>query len=322
MEIMNILITGCKGTIGVPLSRELKSRGHTVFGIDLAHSVGEIGYAQQMSHEENTYERCDISEYRQLERLFANHSYFDLVYNCAAEFGRWNGEDYYEKVWKTNCIGLKHLLTLQLCHGFKLIHFSSAEVYGNFDELITEDVMDYVVIKQMNDYAISKWANELQILNHQQLNPSSKIVRLRLFDTYGPEEYYTAYRSVCSKFIYHALKGLPITVFKGHTRCGVYITDMVKALANISTNFINGRIYNLANDNSYTIEEMTDIIWDYTGASKNLITYKGNEKSTTITKTANSDLAKTDLFFNAATPLDEGIHKTVDWMREWLKSQP
>ena len=56
-----------------------------------------------------------------------------MVYNCAAEFGRWNGEDYFEQVWKSNLIGLKNIIRLQEKHDFKLIHFSSSEVYGDYE---------------------------------------------------------------------------------------------------------------------------------------------------------------------------------------------
>ncbi|MEM2261385.1 MAG: hypothetical protein QXK24_02925 [Ignisphaera sp.] len=38
-----------------------------------------------------------------------------------------------------------------------MIFFSSAEVYGDYDGVMSEDVMDRVPIKQINDYAISKW---------------------------------------------------------------------------------------------------------------------------------------------------------------------
>ena len=38
---------------------------------------------------------------------------FEYVYNLAAEFGRKNGEDYYEQLWETNAIGLKNVLKLQ-----------------------------------------------------------------------------------------------------------------------------------------------------------------------------------------------------------------
>jgi hypothetical protein len=35
-----------------------------------------------------------------VEKLF-DHREHDYVYHLAAEYGRWNGEDYYENLWVT-----------------------------------------------------------------------------------------------------------------------------------------------------------------------------------------------------------------------------
>jgi dTDP-glucose 4,6-dehydratase len=314
---MNILVTGSKGVVGTALVKQLIANGHTVFGIDLMHSLGEFGFNQQMSHENFTYSRCDVREFRQLERI-VNWFRPNVVYNLAAEFGRWNGEDYYEKVWETNCVGLRHILTLQHRLKFELVQFSSAEVYGDYDGMITEDVMEKVEIRQMNDYAISKCANEMQVMNHMALHPDARIVRVRLFDIYGIGEIYHAYRGVAAKFIYHAIKGLPITVFKGHVRCGVYIDDTVRALATIADNFINGRVYNLGSDEPYTIEDMTQIIWDYAGQDWQLVEFvEAHEKATTRVKTCDSSAAKRDLGFKTTIGLEEGLKKTYDWMKNY-----
>ena len=47
-----------------------------------------------------------------------------------------------------------------------MIFFSSAEVYGDYNGIMSEDVMETNPIKdtyQMNDYAVSKWAGELNV---------------------------------------------------------------------------------------------------------------------------------------------------------------
>jgi dTDP-glucose 4,6-dehydratase len=314
---MKILVTGCKGTVGTPLVKELRERGHHVFGIDLMHAPGEHGYTTVMSEEDHNYCRCDIREYRQLLRLF-EHYEFDFVYNCAAEFGRWNGEDYYEKVWETNCIGLKHLLILSHLYAFKLLHFSSAEVYGDYPNVIFENTMEEVEIKQMNDYAISKWANEMQILNWQIMHPTSEITRVRLFDTYGPGEIYHPYRGVIAKFAHHALHRIPVTLWSGHTRCGVYIDDMIDGLANICENFHKGRVYNLASQVPYTIMDVAQLIWKYAEADWGLVNVvEDHEILTTVTKIADSSLARKEIGFKTDTPLAVGLKKTVEWMREY-----
>ncbi len=302
---MKILVTGSKGVIGSWLVNKLI--GHEVFGIDLYHAEGEAGFIQQMGHL-NNYSRCDISDYRQLERIIQKG--FDLVYNCAAEFGRWNGEDYYEQLWKTNVIGLKNILRLKEKYNFRLVHFSSSEVYGDYNGRMTERILDFIPIKQMNDYAISKWANELQIYNHNQ-----DTVIVRLFNTYGPGEWYHPYRSVNCKFCYHALKGYPVTVYQGHQRTSTYIEDCIDALILFTENFVPG-VYNIASDQLHTIESLTNLIWEYTGASRDLINYSSSEFKTTKKKVVDNNKIKS-LGFKETVNLRTGVHKTIDWMKKY-----
>jgi len=311
---MKILVTGSKGVVGKLLVEKLKAENHNVIGCDLLHYPGQIGFTQNMSNELLEYVRCDISFYRQIERIFTNYGPFDLVYNCAAEFGRWNGEDFFEQLWRSNVVGLKNLLTLQITHGFKLVHFSSSEVYGDFEGLMKETVMENVEIKQLNDYAISKWTNEMQIRNHQTMYKTNNVI-VRLFNTYGPGETYHPYRSVNAKFCYHALHNLPINVYKGYYRSSTYINDCVNAIANISKNFLSGRTYNISSSSYHDIETIAEIIWQYTGASRDLINYKETEILTTVNKKADNTLAVKELGFEDSISLEDGIKKTIQWMK-------
>ena len=315
---MRILVTGSKGVVGQKLVRELKNRGHYVFGVDIQHQPGEIGYIQRMSNEEWVYSRCDIGEYRQIERVIKKAGPFDLVYNCAAEFGRWNGEDYFEQMWKSNLIGLKNIIRLQEELNFKLVHFSSSEVYGDYEDTMFEYVMDKFEIKQMNDYAISKWANEMQIRNSIQIF-NTKTVIVRLFNTYGPGEYYHPYRSVNCKFCYHALHNLPITVYKDHSRSSTYIDDCVNTISNISDKHISGRVYNIGSTQFHDIETLANIIWDYTKAPRELIEYKKSEILTTKQKKVNIDLSIKELGHKETISLEEGVRRTIDWMRDYYR---
>lgn len=73
--------------------------------------LGFIGSDLGQSEGPN-YIRCDVSEYRQLESIFDEHK-FDYVYHLAAEYGCWNGKDYYENLWLTNEVGTKNIIRLQ-----------------------------------------------------------------------------------------------------------------------------------------------------------------------------------------------------------------
>lgn len=312
---MQILVTGGLGTIGAGLIKELRGRGHHVVSCDLHHQSDEIGFSLRTDVEVPLYARCDIGEFRQIERVLERTGPFDYVYNCAAEFGRWNGEDFYETLWRTNAVGTKNIIRLQERLRFRLIHFSSSEVYGDWPELMVESVMDAYEIKQLNDYAMTKWVNEMQVRNSAQQYGTESVV-VRLFNTYGPGEYYSPYRSVNCRFLYCALHGLPWTVFRGHSRTSTYLADTVRTIANISENFKPGETYNVGGSALHSIEELSDVILKVTGASSSLVNYQESEILTTKLKRVDTAKSVRDLDHKNSYSLDDGMRLTADWMRD------
>ena len=305
--MVKILITGGAGFIGSNLSNELRRRGHDVFLVD------------QFNTNKENYERCDVKSFYQLNRIFEQHGKFDFVYHLAAEYGRWNGEAYYENLWQTNIIGTKHILRLQEKLKFKLIFFSSAEVYGDFNGEMSEEIMENNPIKdtyQMNDYAISKWAGELMCLNSSKMF-GTEIVRTRPVNCYGPHEEYTPYRGFIPKFIYHALNKKPYIVYEGHKRIIDFVEDSCKTWANIVDNFIPGESYNVGSKQEWEldIKEISDLILSATGSTDKLVTYKKSEDFTTKVKNISFDKAIRDLNHNPKVSPYEGIKKTVEWMK-------
>jgi len=299
-----ILATGGLGFIGSNLIPELEKRGHDVWACDLYHS------------ERAKFNRCDVTKYRQLEKLFAQHE-FDCVYHLAAEYGRWNGEDYYENLWLTNVVGTKNIIRLQEEKKFRLIFFSSAEVYGDYDSVMGEAVMDELAIKQMNDYAMSKWVGELQVLNSAEMF-GTETVRVRPVNAYGPHEYYSPYRGVIPAFIYKALRDEPYIVYQGHKRIFDYIEDTCRTLANIVDNFKPGEVYNIGGKEEWEhdVKYVSDLILKNLGKKDTKVTYKKAEPFTTRFKHMDFTKSRRDLGHDPKIPLEEGIPKTIEWMKK------
>lgn len=310
-----ILVTGGAGTVGAGLVSELLRRGHTVASCDRSHRHDEVGFSLRTDIPDASYARCDVGEFRQVERVFERFGPFDYVFHCAAEFGRWNGEDFYDSLWRTNAVGTKNIIRLQERLRFRLIHFSSSEVYGDWGGVMSEAVMDQHEVKQLNDYAMSKWVNEMQIRNSiAQFGTESVVVRL--FNTYGPGEHYSPYRSVNCRFLYCALKGLPWVVFRGHSRTSTYLLDTVRTLANIVNNFKPGETYNVGGDQEHSIEELSDTILRVTGADAGLVEYREAEILTTKHKKLDPSKAIRDLGHKNSHSLEDGIRLTAEWMRK------
>jgi dTDP-glucose 4,6-dehydratase len=310
MGTHTILVTGGAGFIGTNLVNELQKRGHSVLAADLYNTDRE------------DFVRVDVRNYRQVEKLFAGEE-FDYVYHLAAEYGRWNGEDYYENLWTTNAIGTKHILRMQEKEGFRLIFFSSAEVYGDYAGTMNEDVMKTRPTQetyQMNDYAITKWAGELMCMNAATMF-GTETVRVRPVNCYGPYEHYTPYRGFIPKFIYHALFDKPYEVYTGHRRIIDYVEDSCRTFANICDSFKPGEEYNVGGRIGWEkdIKEYSDLVLNAVGKDDSLVTYKEVEPFTTKVKHMDFSKATFDLKHDPQVPPEEGIKRTVDWMRRYYR---
>ncbi|HXU61011.1 MAG TPA: NAD(P)-dependent oxidoreductase [Polyangia bacterium] len=298
---MRILITGGRGTIGQILLHRLRGDGHEVWTCDLAH------------HHDPQHVRCDVAEFRQLARLFDGHA-FELVYHLAAEYGRWNGEDHYEELWRTNVIGTKHILRLQERLGFKLVFTSTSEVYGDVTEPMSEELMDRREVRQLNDYAISKWVNEQQILNSAAMF-GTQTVRTRIFNTYGPGELYTPYRSAICRFIHAALTDRPYTVFLKHRRTSIFVSDTVRTLAALVTSFVPGEVYNVGGAESHDMKTVSDLVLGHLGKTDARVTYAESEPFTTRDKQLDTAKAARVLGHRPRVSLEDGLGRTIAWMR-------
>jgi dTDP-glucose 4,6-dehydratase len=303
----SILVIGSQGTVGCPLVRELRKRKHEVVTADTRHG------------KESSHLRCDISKYRQVEKLFDEGS-FEYVYNLAAEFGRKNGEDYYEQLWETNVIGLKNILRLQEQKKFRLIHFSSSEIYGELktaDGFLKEEVSEQLPLKQNNDYAISKWVNELQIKNSMETQQTETLI-VRLFNAYGPGEYFTPYRSVVTQFVYKALHDLPYEVYLKYYRVFMYIDDLIPTLCNIADRFRAGKTYNIGGEEYVEVKKVSDMILNYLQKDDSLVKYLDVDVHNVVSKRPDIAKAKADLGHRPVTPLTVGIPLTIEWQRKQM----
>jgi len=297
-------VTGARGTVGRPLCEALAD-SHDVFRLDLQHETGTPP----------DYMRIDVGEFRQVDRA-VTWARPDLVYHAAAEFGRINGNDFYEQLWKSNLVGTRNLLDLQKRNRFRLVFFSSSEVYGDYDGEMDEDVMETRPIQQLNDYAISKWASELQIKNEIR-DHKVGIFTVRLFNTFGPWEYPNRYRSVIARWIYEAARSGELVVHRGpYRRTSLFSGDAVRVLARIPERWKPDTcpIVNIANPESMAIEEMAETVIRVVG--KGTILRREVPLATTRQKKVSVHRMQKLLGPLEYTPFEEGIKKTYAWMRE------
>ena len=300
---MQVLITGSLGTLGVPLTFELSERGHVVYGCDLAHTAQET----------DTYMRADVAKYRQIARVFEEYKP-EVVYHLAAEFGRHNGEDYYEDVFLSNYMGTRNVLELCKRHNSKLIFASSSEIYGDSgEEWLSERLSEDMVLRHPNEYALSKFSNEAQILMFAKKH-DIEAVRLRFFNIYGPGEHYHPYRSVVSLFCHRAIHGIPFNAFRGYYRTFMYSEDFIPTLANTLERGRPGEVYNIGGNDYRSIEDLADLVISETRCDPELVTYLNHDPDNVVSKKPDNTKAMNELGHNPQVKLEEGVPQTIEWM--------
>ena len=156
--------------------------------------------------------------------------------------------------------------------------------------------------------------SEQQILNSADRH-GTETVRVRFFNTYGPGEKYSEYRSVVAKFCYRALHDQPYHVYDNHHRSFTYIDDTIHTLANIVDTFNPGEVYNIAGENYRNIRELSDLVLDHLDKDDDLVEYRGVEEHNTLNKKASIEKAKRDLDHEHRITLEEGIPPTIEWIK-------
>lgn len=307
--MMRILVTGDTGTLGVPLMKELKQQypNAEIWGISRRHTSNK------------NHIRCDVRNFRELENIIVCTIWPDYIYHLAAEFGRENGEKYYNDLWTTNVIGIENMCRVCQIHGIKLIFASSSEVYGEIDygdNYIHESAFDNYPIHHLNSYAMTKWVGEHIIMNWEKRG--LKAMRPRFFNAYGPGEHYHPYRSVICLFCYRALHGMPYTVYENYHRVFQYIDDFIPTLARLVDRFTPGEAVNIGGSEYLSVKEVSNIILEQVGISDRElgVKYLPKEKHNVQNKRPDITLACEKYGHKPDTPINTGITNTLYWMRE------
>jgi len=143
----------------------------------------------------------------------------------------------------------------------------------------------------------------------------NECVRLRFFNAFGPGELYHHYRSVVCLFCYRALHNIQWDVYEGYSRVFMYIDDFIPTLANVCERFKAREVYNIGGSEYRSVRELSDLILGYTGADPELVTYLPEDKHNVVSKRPDIQKAMNELGHYPSVTLEEGVPKTIEWMR-------
>jgi dTDP-glucose 4,6-dehydratase len=151
---------------------------------------------------------------------------------------------------------------------------------------------------------------------HRTHDMDTKIVRI--FNTYGPRMRLEDGR-VVPAFIGQALAGEPLTVFgKGQqTRSFCFVSDLIDGIYRLSQSDYHEPV-NIGNPMEMTVLEFAKAILRITG-SKSEIVYRELPADDPKVRQPDITLAKRLLGWEPHVPFEEGISRTVEYFRDFLR---
>lgn len=230
------------------------------------------------------------------------------------------------KTLSTNIIGTKKVLEFAKEQDVKVILFTStSEVYGDAQMIPTpENYWGYVnPFGPRSCYDEGKRAAEAYCYAFW-IKYKLPIRIARIFNTYGPRldvESTSQYGRVVVKFIWQALNGKPITVYGDgkQTRSFCYITDQIIALLRLLLiPNLNGEVVNTGNDEEISILELAKIILALT-SSHSRITFEPLPPDDPKRRCPDLKKARELLDFSPKVNLEEGLKRTISWMKNQLR---
>lgn len=256
-----ILITGGAGFIGSHLVKNLIDKNNEVIVLDNLLKGNKI---DQTILNKITFVKDDVRNFEVVKKLSQQ---CDYIYHFAAVLGVDVVADNPVETMDTEVIGMKNVVDAALLNNVKkIIYASTSGIYGH--SAIEKSVTENIQVDPRTSYAMAKRYNEIYLkaaFEQKGLNSIS----VRFFNVYGIGQ---DNRMVIPRFFEQCVSGEPITVFgNGHqTRDFTYIDDTIKACL-LLTEKVNGcEIFNVANENEFSILELAKLIKEITGSKSEI----------------------------------------------------
>lgn len=318
---MRILVTGGAGFIGSNLVDALMAQGHEVTVLDNL-SVGKVeNVAHHLDSEHFHFVNDSILNLTTLERLVRQA---DLIYHLAAVVGvKYVVEDPLTAII-TNVRGTENVLELAFKYWVKTVIASSSEIYGKSTEVPLREDSD----RLLGPTSVGRWSysDAKAIDEYFGLAYARKglpVTVVRYFNAYGPRLDPLGYGSVIARFFTQALRGEPLTVYDDgeQTRCFTYVEDTVRGTILAATvREAAGQVFNIGSNWETSINELARLICDLTGSPSEIVhvpaaSAYGPDFEETRRRVPDVTRAREVLGFEARTPLEEGLRRTLDWFR-------
>ena len=307
---MNYLITGGAGFIGSNLVSRIINEATKVIVVDNLITGSNENIKKFDKYENFVFHSHDIQNH------FDPQENIDFVIHLASCASPVAYSNHPINTLKSGSIGTINALGIARKYGSKFLLSSTSEVYG--DPKVTPQPESYwgnvnpVGPRSMYDES-KRFAEAATQAYISEYSLNAKIIRI--FNTYGPSMKLNDGR-VVTNFIVQALKNQDITIYGdgSQTRSFCYVDDTVAGLL-LALNYDKPEIFNIGNDNEITIKEFAEFIIEVTNSKSNLV-YKNLPQDDPLQRKPDLTKSSKILGYEPLVSLEEGILKTINWVKE------
>ena len=308
---MRIVITGAAGFIASHLSERLLDQGHSIVGIDNL-ITGDLANIAHLSGRDFVFVRHDVTNYINVEGPV------DCVFHWASPASPIDYLEWPIPTLKVGALGTHNALGLAKAKGARFVLASTSEVYGDPLEHPQKETywgnVNPVGPRGVYDEA-KRFAEAISMAYHRYHGVDVKIVRI--FNTYGPRMRIRDGRAV-PNFIAQALKNEDVTIYGSgnQTRSFCYVTDLVTGILALMASSANEPV-NIGNPHELSIADMAHLIIKMTG-SKSQVVFQPLPTDDPRQRCPDITRARSNLGWEPAIPLEEGLRRTIPHFRERL----
>lgn len=306
---MKALVTGGAGFIGSTLVDALLAAGEEVVVLDDLSG----GFAEQVDPAARLI-RADVAD---PDAVLAAAAGCEVVFHLAAARAVLHSVHQPLQTDRANTAGTLTVLESARQAGVRrVVVTSSSSVYGGAAVVPTPESAPLV---PRSPYAVSKLAGEHYARVYWELHGLETVV-LRPFNVYGPRQRPdSAYAAVIPLFVDALAAGRPAEIHGDglQSRDFTYIDDTVAgylAAAAAPAERCAGRAYNLAAGGRHTLIELLGVIACLLGAEA-AATHVDPRPGDVRNSQADPTAAASDLGWRAGTGFEDGLARTVEWMR-------
>ncbi len=222
----------------------------------------------------------------------------------------------------TNVQGTRALLDAARRHGIdRFVHVSTDEVYGPLEA--PERAGEDHPFRPSSPYAVTKAAADLMASAYHRTY-ATPVTVVRMANCYGPRQFP---EKLIPLSVTRALDGKPIPVYGDgrQVREWMFVEDAVDGIVRAWRRGVPGAAYNIgpgereARENLYVLGMLLDRLGKPRSLLQHVTDRPGHDRRYAI----DAARAGAELGWQPATPLEEGLPRTIDWFlanQRWLRS--